>query len=120
MCLVSLSLSFSATFRNCRAIQVIERFVLDFRGPRSLLFSGCRDSFLRDETTAGVKITTHSHLVSNVSISGAVPPGLQYVNIKHRDNFTLVFSNIVQLYFCHSGSVHVYSVIKKILLSSVQ
>jgi len=29
-------------------------------------------------------MTAHSHLVSNVRLSGAVPPGLQYVHIKHR------------------------------------
>jgi hypothetical protein len=36
-------------------------------------------------------MTTHSHLVSNVRMSVAVPPGLQYVHTKHRYNFTLAF-----------------------------
>jgi hypothetical protein len=79
------------------------------------------ENFLRDEATGGVKMTTDGHLVPNVRMNGALPPLPMYLQIKHRENFTLAFLTLIlfQYFFDHSGPLHMYSFSKKTLLNSV-
>jgi hypothetical protein len=54
----------------------------------------------------GVKLTTHLHLVPRSRMRGAIPPLPLYVFmawylVKHRDSFTFISFNMLQLYNCN-------------------
>jgi hypothetical protein len=65
-------------------------------GPPSLLSNGYQGFFPLGQSSQGVKLTTHLHLVPRSQMSGAIPLLPQYIFmawclVKHRENFTFIF-----------------------------